>query len=219
MNQQFNITTFYFILARFVPEDQIWKSSGSMDSGVIVSGSLELEPPEEIVVEVVNEQDEDEDDVEGLYFAKCREGIKLFREASIVSRSSRSPDEETFVQDTSEKNLYDLTDLVNAMASSRLDDQRCTLGPSKKDRRKSDCHENAFRTRSLPSQSTPRGSRKPSLELENLTCKQQLVHLATTLKDPPQVAVTGDTCQWRIHTCPSHVAEVPIIRTEQELTK
>ena len=182
-----------------------------MDSGV-VSGSLEVETHEEVTEDIHEEDDEiDDEDCKGLeqQFAKCREGIKLFREASLVSRSSRTPDEDDVLQDSPEKNLSELNEIIATMANTRINDQRCSLGEERK---------TVPEHRDLAAGQEHRLLR-PTPSLESLPCRQHLHHLAATLECPPQVVITGDTCQWRIHTCHNNTsAEIPIIRTEQQET-
>lgn len=87
--------------SRYVPEDEIWPmksciSQDSGDSGVVggtvdsLNNSLERDYTEQF------EDDIDED--ENHQFAKCRQGIRLFREASIRSREpDKSPTSPRFV--------------------------------------------------------------------------------------------------------------------------
>ena len=88
--------------SRYVPEDQIWtmKSCGSQDSGVILGESLdpvqcdtrhENGNDDNTFNDIYDDDDNDENLQLDLQFAKCREGIRLFRESSVISRSSREP--------------------------------------------------------------------------------------------------------------------------------
>ena len=87
--------------SRYVPEDQIWpmKSCSSQDSGYsgVVSG-----PGDGLdngLDRDYNKQFEDDlEENENLQFAKCREGIRLFREESMRSREpEKSPSSARFV--------------------------------------------------------------------------------------------------------------------------
>ena len=88
-------------LFRYVPEDQIWpmkQSCGSQDSGVIFGSSVDT-PQEnvdkgfiDIEVEIENEEGDNEEVEHDHQFAKCREGIRLFREGSVINRSPPPPD-------------------------------------------------------------------------------------------------------------------------------
>ena len=135
-------------LLRFVPDDQIWsmKNCGSQDSGVIVSGSTETMSQDSPLRTNYNflgvrgeTQDEEEDgDTDELQsqFAKCRRGIRLFRDVSDQSRSPENVREKPGHNTKRREEIYsngvdheqNLCDIVNTMAATRMEDQRCTLG-------------------------------------------------------------------------------------------
>ena len=132
---------------RFVPElkDQVWstKNCGSQDSGVIVTGSTETMSQDSPLMTNYNflsvggeqrESDDSEETELQSQFVKCRQGIRLFRDVSDQSRSPENIKELVHPAKEPEDDYSDgdheenLCDIVNTMAITRMEDQRCILG-------------------------------------------------------------------------------------------
>ena len=90
-------------MCRYVPEDQIWTTkSGSEDSGFTVGSSEQGDTETSSGTDTFHfmdgesqegEEEEEEEEVSNdleQQFAKCREGIRLYRGASIASVSPKS---------------------------------------------------------------------------------------------------------------------------------
>ena len=87
-------------MCRYVPEDQIWTTkSGSEDSGFTVGSSEQGDTETSSGTDTFHFMDgesqegEEEEEVSNdleQQFAKCREGIRLYRGASIASVSPKS---------------------------------------------------------------------------------------------------------------------------------
>ena len=74
------------------------------------------------------EVEEDEEEGEpSLQFAKCRAGIQLYREMSLVTRKEVRPRPRPVSRQEFEADISHLSHLVTLMASMRMDDQRCAL--------------------------------------------------------------------------------------------
>ena len=171
--------------------DVVWpiKSCESEDSGVgreNVSGEgMELEEELEEEKEELEEEEEP-----GLQFAKCRAGIQLYRELSLLSRPELPVVSRPEVsRQEREENFSHLSHLVSLMAGMRLEDQRCPLPLSMLDRKQ--------RKHSVRPKVTALTSKTASYK----SYKETILELEEKKLPLPQILLLP-TSQWRIHQPP-----------------
>ena len=139
------------------------------------------------------EEEQEEEQEPSLQFAKCRAGIQLYREMSLVSRKEVWPRPRPVSRQECEEEISHLSHLLTVMASMRMDDQRCTLDT----RDTQDSQDNKQRKKSS------------KLKMPALSCstaayksyKETILELEGKKVPLPQILLLP-TSQWRIHQPP-----------------
>ena len=168
--------------------DVVWpiKSCESEDSGVgreNVSGEGGEREQEE-------EEEEEEEEEPSLQFAKCRAGIQLYREMSLVSR--KEPPVVSRPRSVSsqerEEEISELSHLLTVMADMRLEDQRCSLA--------------LLASKQSKTSVRPKIAALTSKTASYKSYKETIIELEDKKLPLPQILLLP-TSQWRIHQPPS----------------
>ena len=146
----------------------------------------------ELEEELEEEEEEELEEGQGLQFAKCRAGIQLYRELSLLSRPEPPVVSRPEVsRQEREENFSYLSHLVSLMAGMRLEDQRCPLPLplSMLDRKQ--------RKHSVRPKVTALTSKTASYK----SYKETILELEEKKLPLPQILLLP-TSQWRIHQPP-----------------
>ena len=144
-----------------------------------------------MVREATQEDDEssdEEDEESNVQFAKCRAGVQLFREMSVISRAPDTIRPKSGPDLDCQEDIAKMSDLLSVMARMRLDDQRCALGVSS-----TKTSQNIPETNNIQG-----GSSKERPAVSSKKCKETLFELLD--KRPPlhQVLLIPSS-QWKLH--------------------
>ena len=141
-----------------------------------------------MVREATQEDDEssDEEDVEAnVQFVKCRAGVQLFREMSVISRAPDTIRPKARPDLDCQEDIAKMSELLSVMARMRLDDQRCALGVSS--------------TKNFPEpNSIQGGSSKERQAMSSKKCKETLFELPDKRLPLHQVLLIPSS-QWKLH--------------------
>ena len=161
------------------------------------------------------EEVEEEEEVEvepSLQFAKCRAGIQLYREMSLVTRKEVRPRPRPVSRQECEEDISHLSHLVTIMASMRMDDQRCALDTldtsSSLDTldtsRSLDTLDNKARKKSARAKMVGAGcsrASRASSATSYRSYEETRLELESKKLPLPQILLLP-TSQWRIHQAP-----------------
>ena len=145
------------------------------------------------------EEEVEEEEEASLQFAKCRAGIQLYREMSLVSRKEVRPRPRPVSRQECEEEISQLSHLVTIMASRRLDDQRCTLHTL----------DTSGTLDTLDTSDNKKRNKSVRPKMRALSCstatyksyKETILELEDKKLPLPQILLLP-TSQWRIHQPP-----------------